>query len=99
MWATNERQGKAGVNIIKIELLASISSSDINTLAPPLFIFPALHFVINDDIECRNCCEQSKDTPENNQESAHNYLPSAVSVGATVVFSTVGLVDFFSSSF
>ena len=53
------------------ESFSLISSSNINTLTPPLFIFPALHLVINEDVECRNCCERSEDTPEDNQESAH----------------------------
>ena len=53
------------------ESFALINSSNINTLALPLFIFPALHFVIDDDVECRHCCERSKYTPKDNQESAH----------------------------
>ena len=47
------------------------NSSNINTLAPPLLIFPALHLVIDEDVKRRNCCEQSDGTPENNEESAH----------------------------
>jgi hypothetical protein len=53
------------------ESFSLISSSNINTLTPPLFIFPTSHLVIDDDIKRRNCCEQSEDTPENNQESTH----------------------------
>ena len=49
-----------------------MNSSNINTLAPPLFIFPTLHLVIDDDIERRNCSEYSEDTPEDNQEIAHD---------------------------
>lgn len=49
-----------------------INSSNINTLTLPLLIFPTLHLVINEDIKRRNCCERSKDTPEDNQESTHD---------------------------
>ena len=47
------------------------NSSNINTLAPPLFIFPALHFVIDDDVKRCNCSEYSEDTPEDDEEGAH----------------------------
>ena len=53
------------------ESFSLINSSNINTLAPPLFIFPTLHFVIDDDVKRCNCSEYSEDTPKDNQESAH----------------------------
>ena len=71
--------------------------SDINTLALPLLIFPALHLVIDEDVKRRNCCERSEDTPEDNQEIAHNYLPSLVSVAGTVVVSVPALAESFIS--
>ena len=45
--------------------------SNIDTLTLPLLIIPALHLVIDEDVKRRHCCERSKDTPEDNQESTH----------------------------
>ncbi len=53
------------------ESFALINSSNINTLTLPLLIFPSLHLVIDEDVKRRNCCDQSKDTPEDIHESAH----------------------------
>ena len=47
------------------------NSSNINTLAPPLLIFPALHLVIDEDIKRRNCYECSGGAPENQGETKH----------------------------
>ena len=79
------------------ESFALINSSNINTLALPLLIFPTLHLVIDEDIKCRNCYKCSEGAPENQGETRHNYLPSLVSVADTVVVSVPALAESFIS--
>ena len=68
---TYKHKARKGGSKYHQESFILINSSNINTLAPPLFIFPTLHLVIDDDVKRRNCSEYSEDTPEDNQESAH----------------------------